>query len=81
MEAQESGKNEYAEESDGEEGDDKKSIPTLPEFNVEEHLKNWDEENPEVMIQENTEDYIDNDWVLTEEETEEKIKAYFTSET
>ena len=75
MDAQASGNNEYAEESDGEDAE-KKSIPQLPEFNAEEHLKQWDEENPEIIIQDKTEDDIDNDWVLTEEEIDEKIKAF-----
>jgi hypothetical protein len=43
-------------------------------------LRQWDEENPEIIIQDKTEDDVDNDWVLTEEETEERIKAYLSAD-
>lgn len=55
----------------------KKEPPTLPEFDETDYLKNWDEQNPEIMIQENTDDDLDNDWVLSPEEWERLIQLYF----
>ena len=52
----------------------------MPVFNEEEFLTSWDAENPEIIISEETADHVDNDWVLTEEEIEEKVKAYWGAE-
>ncbi len=52
----------------------------MPKFNEEEVLKTWDEENPEVIITDETDDHVDNDWILTEEEAQEKVKAYWGPE-
>jgi len=40
-------------------------------FNETEFLESWDAENPDIIIQDSTEDDVDNDWVLTEEEVEQ----------
>jgi len=78
--ALENGENEYNEEEDEEEEGKEKKVPEMPEFNEEEFLKNWDEENPEIIISDETDDHIDNDWILTPEECEEKVKAYWGPE-
>jgi len=52
----------------------------MPVFNEEDFLKSWDEENPEVIITDETNDHIDNDWILTEEESAEKVKLYWGPE-
>ena len=78
---QESGENEYAEEEDEEEvGAKEKKIPEMPVFNEEEFLASWDAENPEIIISEETADQIDNDWILTQEEIDEKVKQYWGGE-
>jgi PleD family two-component response regulator len=50
----------------------------LPVFDEKEALTKWDEENPDIIIQDSTKDDIDNDWILAEEEIEAKIKAYWS---
>lgn len=81
MRAQESGENEYAEEEDeDEEGAKEKKVPEMPVFNVEEFLAAWDAENPEIIISEETADHVDNDWILTQEEIDEKVKQYWGAE-
>merc|ERR1712071_575019 len=58
--AQNAGVDDYAEEED-EEGEGKeKEIPTLPQFDAEEFLEGWDAENPEIIIQDQVIDDIDN---------------------
>ena len=76
---QEKGGEEYGdEEEEEEEGEEKvKEPPVLPEFNEEEFLEKWDEETPEIVIQESIADEIDNDWDLTQEEIEEHIRRYW----
>ena len=77
--AQEAGVDEYGEEDEDEDADDKKKEPpVLPIFDEKEALTKWDEENPDIIIQDSTKDDIDNDWNLTEEEIEAKIKAYWS---
>ena len=68
--AAENGQDEYGEEED-EDGEPKeKEIPTLPEFDTEEFLENWEAENENIIIQESTADDIDNDWPLSEGEVD-----------
>jgi hypothetical protein len=70
---------EYGEEEEDEDAEDKKKEPpALPIFDEKEALIKWDEENPDIIIQDSTKDDIDNDWILTEEEIEAKIKAYWS---
>lgn len=76
---QEGGADDYAEEEDEEEGEKDKEPPKLPEFNSEDFLEKFDEEFPEVVINENTTDDIDNDWVLTEEEIEAEISKFWAA--
>lgn len=79
--AQESGENEYAEEEDeDEEGAKEKKIPEMPVFDEEAFLASWDAENPEIIISEETADHVDNDWILTQEEIDEKVKQYWGGE-
>lgn len=49
----------------------------MPVFNEEGFLADWDVENPDIIVAEETEDHIDNDWVLTEDEQAELIKKYW----
>ena len=51
----------------------------MPEFNREEFLIKWDEDNPQIVIPEEIYDDYDNDWILTEEEEEQLIQQYFAS--
>jgi len=51
----------------------------MPEFDAEEFLEGWDAENPEIVIQEEVVDDIDNDWILTEEESETQIKDFWSA--
>ena len=73
------GAEDYGEEDD-DDGDDKaKEVPTLPEFDAEEFLENWEAENEQIIIQESTADDIDNDWPLAEEEIESHIKNFWAA--
>lgn len=79
--AQEDGFDDYEEENDDEEeGGKGKQVPTMPVFNEEQFLAEWDAENPEIIIGDEPKDQIDNDWVLTEEEMAENIKKYMGPE-
>lgn len=49
----------------------------MPVFNQDEFLEKWVEDNPEHMLPEEVISDIDNDWVLSEEEEEALIAAYF----
>lgn len=49
----------------------------MPEFNEGEFLEKWEEDNPEPILPEDIVSDIDNDWILTEEEEESLIQAYF----
>ena len=49
----------------------------MPEFNEQDAVEKFDEENPEVEIPDEIIDDINNDWVLTEEENEALIAKYF----
>lgn len=40
----------------------------MPEFNKEEFLKKWDEENPHLVIPPEVIPEYDRDWILSEEE-------------
>ena len=71
---QDGGGDDYAEEEDEEDGGGEvKEPPKMPEFNEAEFYEKFDEEFPEIEIAENTNDDIDNDWILTEEEVEAEI--------
>lgn len=50
----------------------------MPEFDEEEFLEKWEEENPEPLLPEEIISDIDNDWILAEEEEEALINAYFS---
>ena len=73
----------YGEEaaSENEDGEEQEEPPTLPEFNEAEAGERFDEENPEVEIPDEIVDDINNDWVLTEEESEALIAKYFADKT
>ena len=78
--AQEGGGDDYGDEDEEEEEEAKnKEPPTLPVFNQEEFLEAWTQENPEIVIQDSTKDDIDNDWILSEEEQEDQIKAFWAA--
>lgn len=51
----------------------------MPEFNQEEFLAKWAEENPEPVLPEDVVSDIDNDWILNEEEEEAVINGYFAA--
>ena len=53
--------------------------PVLPVFNREEHLLKWEEENPEPALPPEAFPDTDNDWVLSEEEEEQALQAYFAA--
>ena len=76
---QEGGGDEYAEEEDEEENEKEKEPPKMPEFNEKEFLEKFDEEFPEIVVNENTTDDIDNDWILTEEEIEAEISKFWAA--
>lgn len=40
----------------------------MPVFNAEEYLEKWEDDNPAVVIPNEVEEEIDNDWVMNEEE-------------
>ena len=79
--AKDGGGDDYGEETDPEGEAAEKEAPNMPTFEVKEFLENWDVENPDVIIQEDTTDDIDNDWVLNEEENEEQVKNFWSSRT
>ncbi len=70
---------EYGEENDDDEHKEKMPAekPILPVFNAEEFLVRWEEENPEPELPHEVVPDIDNDWILTEEEEEQHLQAYF----
>lgn len=74
------GVDEYGEEEDeeGEEGKDKEP-PTKPEFEEKEFLETWDNDNPEIVIAEQTDADVDNDWELTEDELQAEIKKFWVA--
>ena len=76
---QEGGAEDYAEEEDEEENEKEKEPPKLPEFNEKEFLEKFDEEFPEIVVNENTTDDIDNDWILSEEEIEAEISKFWAA--
>jgi hypothetical protein len=51
----------------------------MPVFNAEEFLQKWDEDNPEILVSDDIDDDMDNDWVLQEDEEEQLINNYFQS--
>ena len=72
---------EYGEEDDeadkGDESERKpKEKPVVPEFNREEFLKKWLEENPVIEIPSDEAEVKDTDWVLTEEQEQEIINNF-----
>ena len=69
----------YGEEEDEEKEQVPKEKPVMPEFNKEEFLQKWEEENPPVIVPEPIEDDKDHDWYMTEEEEEQLIQQYFQS--
>ena len=75
----EGGGEEYGEEEEEDEGADKnKDPPVLPVFNEEEFLAEWDKNNEQITVEDSTENDCDNDWVLTSEEFDEQVKAYWS---
>eukprot|EP00347_Sterkiella_histriomuscorum_P009020 403342835 len=56
-----------------------KEKPVMPEFNADEFLEKWVEDNPEPVLTEEVISDIDNDWILQEEEEEALIQAYFAA--
>ena len=48
-------------------------------FQLQEVSEKFDDENPPIEIPDLVEDDIDNDWVLTEEEQDAIIAAYWTA--
>lgn len=74
------GEDGYGEEDEDEDAASKsKEPPALPKFEEKEFLEKWDDENPDIDIQANQEDDIDNDWVLEEEERAEQIAQYWAA--
>lgn len=51
--------------------------PTLPVHNPVEFEEKFDAENAEVIIPDEVEPEIDNDWVLTEFEVDQLVATYF----
>lgn len=72
---------EYGDENGEEEDHEKdkmlKDKPVMPEFNREEFLVKWLEDNPPIEIPESIIDDKDNDWYMNDEEEEALISAYF----
>ena len=56
-----------------------KEKPVMPEFNADEFLEKWVEDNPEPVLTEEVISDIDNDWILQEEEEDALIQAYFAA--
>ena len=63
-----------------EEEGEKEVPPVMPVFNVEEFVNKWLIENPVIQIPDQIVDDIDNDWVLTQQEIDYHVNAYFTKE-
>lgn len=76
---QEKKEDEYGDE--GEEDEQKEKLPLekpiLPVFNQEEYLTQWEIDNPEPELPGEVFPDVDNDWILTEEEEEAHLQAYF----
>ena len=72
---------EYGEEQgSGEEGEtEAKEPPVLPEFNEEETLEKFDDENAEIEIPDEVIDDVYNDWVLSEDEEAQLVNDYWAS--
>lgn len=68
----------YGEEKGSEDEDDKanQEPPVLPVFNKEDAVEKFDDENPVVEIPPDTEDDINNDWLLEEDQEAELITAF-----
>jgi hypothetical protein len=71
---------EYGEEDEDE---DRRAVeekpqerPTVPEFNKEDFLKGWLEENPVIEIPSEEELAPEADWILNEEEEQAILAAY-----
>ena len=75
----EGGGDEYNEEEDEEAEEKNKEPPKLPEFNEEEFLAKFDEEFPEIVIMDQTDNDIDNDWILTEEEYDAEVQKFWST--
>mmetsp|Transcript_28748 Transcript_28748/g.43419 ORF Transcript_28748/g.43419 Transcript_28748/m.43419 type:complete len:198 (-) Transcript_28748:7-600(-) len=76
----EEGGDEYNDEEDDEQNEETNKEPvTLPEFDEAEFFEEWDQENPDIIIAEGTEDDVDNDWVLSEEDAAEEIKKFWAN--
>jgi hypothetical protein len=48
---------------------------------VEEYLVKFDEEFPEIVIMDKTDNDMDNDWVLTEEEFDNEVQKFWSTRT
>ena len=49
----------------------------MPEFNLDDFLEKWVEDNPEPILPEEVVPDVDNDWILQPEEEEALIASYF----
>lgn len=70
---------EYADESEGEEGAEKAEPPVEPKFEAAEHFEKFDEDNPPIEIPAEIPVQVDNDWPMTEEEEEQNIAAFWAT--
>jgi hypothetical protein len=70
----------YGEEEEDEEKEKVlKEKPVMPEFNLQEYIDHWEEENPKIAVLDLEEADKDMDWDLTEEDEEALIDGYFKS--
>lgn len=50
--------------------------PQRPTFDEKFYLFNWNEEHPEIIIPEQIQDDIDNDWIVSQNQKEDVINDY-----
>jgi regulator of protease activity HflC (stomatin/prohibitin superfamily) len=81
MKIKEGGGDDYNDEEEEEVDDKNKEPPKLPLFNQEEFFAKFDEEFPEIVILPSTDNDIDNDWVLPEEEFDLEVQKFWTART
>lgn len=53
--------------------------PVMPVFDLEEHMRQWEEQNTVVEIPEEIIDDVDNDWILEQEEVDALVKEYLAN--
>lgn len=64
-----------------EEGDEQpEQAPVMPVFNKQEFTAKWLSDNPQIEIPEPIVDDVDNDWILSQSETDYHINSYFGKE-